>query len=83
MKFTKETWRRALRTFLQTAVAYLAANICIVDFSTEGEALTSALIGLGVSALAAGIAAVMNLQKPEATEEMVEETVSEAEEVVE
>ena len=74
IKFTKETWRRALRTLLQTAVAYLAANLCVVDFTAEGEVLTSALIGLFVSALAAGIAAVMNLEKPEpeATEEVTE-----------
>jgi hypothetical protein len=63
MKFTKETWRRALRTLLQTAVAYVAANLCVVDFTAEGEVLTSALVGLGVSALAAGLAAVMNLEK--------------------
>ena len=73
MKFTKETWRRALRTLVQTAVAYIAANLCVVDFSAEGEVLTSALVGLGVSALAAGIAAVMNLEKSETTEEVVEE----------
>ena len=63
MKFTKETWRRALRTFIQTAVAYLAANLCVVDFTAEGKVLTSALMGLAVSAGAAGIAAVMNLEK--------------------
>lgn len=65
MKFTKETWRRALRTLIQTAIAYIAANLCVVDFSAEGEVITAALVGLGVSALAAGIAAVMNLEKPE------------------
>ena len=77
MKFTKETWRRALRTLLQTAVAFIAANLCVVDFSAEGEVLTSALVGLGVSALAAGIAAVMNLEKneAEATDEVVEEVI--------
>lgn len=76
MKFTKETWRRALRTLIQTAVAYVAANLCVVDFTAEGEVLTSALVGLGVSALAAGIAAVMNLQKKEA-EEILDELESE------
>lgn len=81
MKFTKETWRRALRTLVQTAVAYIAANLCVVDFSAEGEVLTSALVGLGVSALAAGIAAVMNLEKPEA--EVVEEVESASAEVTE
>lgn len=64
MKFTKETWRRALRTFLQAAVSYIAVNLCIVDFSAGSDVLTSALVGLGASALAAGIAAVMNLEKP-------------------
>lgn len=64
MKFTKETWRRTLRTFLQTAVAYIAANMCVIDFTAETEVLSSALIGLAVSALAAGLAAVMNLEKP-------------------
>ena len=81
MKFTKETWRRALRTLIQTAVAYLAANLCVVDFTAEGEVLTSALVGLVVSALAAGIAAVMNLQKPEV--ESTEEVETEAAEVTE
>ena len=81
MKFTKETWRRALRTLLQTAAAYVAANLCVVDFTAEGEVLTSALVGLVVSALAAGIAAVMNLEKSKT--EVVEETESEAVEVTE
>ena len=72
MKFTKETWRRALRTFLQAAISYLAVNLCVVDFTAEGEVLTSALVGLAVSALAAGVAAVMNREKLEAdtTEEV-------------
>ena len=84
MKFTKETWRRALRTFLQAAVSYIAVNLCVVDFGSEGEVLTSALIGLGASALAAGIAAVMNMEKPEAeVEDVVEEAESEPEEVTE
>lgn len=68
MKFTKETWRRALRTFLQAAASYIAVNICVVDFNAGSDVLKSALIGLGASALAAGIAAVMNLEKPESAE---------------
>ena len=83
MKFTKETWRRALRTLIQTAVAYLAANLCVVDFTAEGEVLTSALVGLGVSALAAGIAAVMNMEKPEVAVTEEAECEPEAEEVAE
>ena len=75
MKFTKETWRRALRTFIQVAVSYIAANLCVVDFTAEGEVLGSAIMGLVISALAAGLAAVMNLEKKEAdtTEEIVSE----------
>lgn len=62
MKFTKETLRRAIRTFLQAVVAYIIANITIVDFSEKSIA-KSALIGLITSALAAGISAVMNLEQ--------------------
>ena len=65
MKFTKETWRRALRTFLQAVASYVAVNLCVVDFASESEVLTSALVGLGASALAAGLAAVMNLEPVE------------------
>lgn len=64
MKFTKETLKRALRTFLQTAIAYIAVNIAVIDF-TEKKAAESAVIGLIISAVAAGLAAVMNLEKKE------------------
>lgn len=72
MKFTKETWRRALRTFMQTAVSYLAVNMCVVDFTASSEVLTSALLGLVISAAASGLAAVMNLEKVESEGEVVE-----------
>lgn len=72
MKFTKETWRRALRTFLQTAVSYVAVNMCVVDFSAEKDVLASALVGLAVSAAASGLAAVMNLEKADDEGETVE-----------
>lgn len=68
MKFTKETLRRALRTLLQTAISYIAVNIVVVDWSADREVLNSAVIGLVVSAIAAGIAAVMNLEKKEVEE---------------
>ena len=68
MKFTKETLKRMLRTFVQTAVGYILVNIALVDLSSGKEALKSALIGLGVSAAAAGLAAVMNLTKTEESE---------------
>lgn len=65
MKFTKETAKRMARTFIQAAVAYVAVNFGIVDFSSGKEVIKSALIGLGVSAVSAGIAAVMNLEEKE------------------
>ena len=60
--FKKNCVRRALRTFLQTAIGYLAVNIAVVDFSADKAALKSCIVGLGVSAVSAGISAVMNLK---------------------
>lgn len=64
-KFTKETLRRAGRTFLQTAIAYLAANLCVIDFTASKDVIYSALFGLAVSAAAAGLAAIMNMETVE------------------
>lgn len=69
MKFTKETFKRVMRTFLQAAVAYIIANLTLVDFSSGKDVAKSALIGLAVSAGAAGMAAVMNLQATAKAEE--------------
>ena len=63
MKITKETLFRAGRTFLQSALAYLAVNVVVIDFSDGKEAVRSAVIGLSVSAVAAGLSAVMNLER--------------------
>lgn len=65
MKFTKETLKRTIRTFIQALVAYLIVALPAVDFTAEKEVLKSTLLGLGASALAAGLSAVMNLEKPE------------------
>ena len=65
MKFTKETAKRMLRTFLQTVIAYISVNLAFVDFSEDKAVVKSALIGLLISAIASGISAVMNLQKRE------------------
>lgn len=73
MKFTKETWRRSLRTFLQSVFSYIAVNLCVVDFNSESEILTSALVGLAIAAVASGIAAVMNLERPEVKDDEGEE----------
>lgn len=69
---TKETAKRAGRTFLQTAIGYIAVNLSIVDFSAGADVIKSALCGVAVSAIAAGIAAVMNREKQYTESEGVE-----------
>ena len=61
----KETLKRAARTFLQAAVGYFAANIALYVGSDVSDlnVLKTVLMGVGVSAVAAGLAAVMNLPK--------------------
>ncbi len=63
MKITENTIKRALRTFVQTAVGYIVINIVAIDFTASKDLLKTALIGLGVSAVSAGVSAVMNLDK--------------------
>ncbi|MGN1480299.1 hypothetical protein [Porcipelethomonas sp.] len=54
-----KTWiKRSLRTFVQTAVGYIAVNIAATDLTVK-----SAVLGLAVSAVAAGLAAVMNYKE--------------------
>ena len=64
--FSKECLRKALRTFLQTAIGYVITNVSLyftgIDFNDEGL-LKNALIGLAISAFSAGASAVMNLEK--------------------
>lgn len=58
----KDTLRRAGRTFFQAFIGYVAANLVTSTTGvTDMNALTTALVGLGVSAVAAGLAAIMNL----------------------
>lgn len=56
----KEWVKRALRTFGQAAAGYLIAVVPNVDFENT-SALKTTLIGIAVSSIAAGIAAVMNM----------------------
>ena len=53
----KEWLRRAVRTFIQTAAGYISINIVTTDLTVK-----SAVLGLAVSAVSAGIAAMMNLE---------------------
>ena len=68
MIFTKETFKRLARTFLQTALGYIVVNLALVDFTGETDVVKSAVVGLCVSAVAAGAAAVMNLEKASESE---------------
>ena len=54
----KEWLRRTVRTFIQTAAGYISVNIMATDLTVK-----SAVMGLAVSAVAAGIAAAMNLKE--------------------
>jgi hypothetical protein len=61
MKFTRQTLKRMLRTFFQTAIGVVAVGISTVDFTAISAAKTG-LIALGASAFSAGISALMNLE---------------------
>ena len=54
----KNCVKRAVRTFVQTAIGYIAVNIAATDLTVK-----SAVLGLAVSAVSAGLAAVMNLKE--------------------
>ena len=73
-KFTKESARKAFRTFIQAAAGYAVINLPLVDFSSGKEVAKSGLIGLAVAATAAGLAAVMNLEPKEGLPESEEVT---------
>lgn len=60
--FKKNFVKRALRTFLQTAIGYITVNITLIDFSNDRSVLKSTLMGILISAISAGIAAIMNLK---------------------
>jgi predicted DNA repair protein MutK len=51
--------KRAIRTFVQSAIGYAAIAVPTIDFTNTSAAKTT-LIGVGVSAVAAGISAIMN-----------------------
>ncbi len=61
----KETVVRAVRTFLQAAVGYIAANLAMgLSGADNGAAsLKNVLTGLIAAAIACGLAAVMNLPR--------------------
>ena len=68
MKITKETLKRALRTFVQAFISYIIVNYAVVDMSGDKATIQQAVIGLVMSAVAAGFSALMNLEKKEGNE---------------
>lgn len=66
--FTKETWKRTYRTFLQAFSGVIAGDIAIVlgniDLS-QADWWKIVISNLIVPAVASGIAAVMNLEYEE------------------
>lgn len=68
MKFTRETLRRTLRTFLQAACGFLATQGIAILMNNDYNVTRNIAIGLIGSAVSAGIAAVMNLEGGESNE---------------
>lgn len=58
----KTVAKRAIRTFFQTAIGYFAMNLTVVNWE-DPVSSKNVLFGLGVSAIAAGVAAIMNMNE--------------------
>lgn len=69
MKFTKETARRMFRTFLQAFLPALAVGVGTMTFGEDGSITKGAIITLVIPAVAAGLAAIMNLEKEDEGED--------------
>lgn len=67
MKFTKETLRRALRTFFQAVVGFLSSTCIAVLATNDYNVSKNIMIGLLGSAISTGLAAVMNLESSNST----------------
>ena len=65
MNCTKTTLKRAGRTFIQSALAYITVNVMYINFTDDKVSVKSAVTGLLIAAVSAGISAVMNLEKKE------------------
>lgn len=62
MKFTKETWRRARRTFFQALIPSLLVGLEEIDFLGDPHYIKGALIALLIPSVAGAIAAAMNVE---------------------
>ncbi|HPE95547.1 MAG TPA: hypothetical protein PLT66_05725 [Bacillota bacterium] len=56
----KDVGIRAFKTFWQTAIPIVTAALAGVDYSGEGDAVKTALIGAVITAAAAGLSAIYN-----------------------
>ena len=65
MTCTKTTLKRAGRTFIQSALDYITVNVMYINFTDDKVSVKSAVTGLLIAAVSAGISAVMNLEKKE------------------
>lgn len=63
MRFTQNTIKRATRTFVQAAVAYIAVYLANYGTDELFSSSKTVLMGVFVSAVAAGLSAVMNLEQ--------------------
>lgn len=69
MKFTKESARRALRTFVQAFLGVFAANVTYLstlDWELDTKTIVITIVAQVVApALSAGLAALMNMEGAE------------------
>ena len=59
----KNWMKRALRTAFQTIIGYIAVAMPSIDWGADRSVLKPILIGIGISAVSAGLAAAMNLEE--------------------
>lgn len=60
----KEMIKRTCRTFVEAALGYIAANLVVtVSESRDTGVLRTAAVGLIMSSVAAGLAAILNLPR--------------------
>ena len=57
----KDWQKRALRTFVQTAVGYVCTAAVTIDWSADKAVIKATVLGILTSAIAGGISAAMNI----------------------
>lgn len=65
MKVTNYTLKRAWRTFIQSAIAYLMVNALYINYTDGKGSAKDAIIGLAIASVSAGVSGVMNLERVE------------------